>query len=91
MRNSRPAAAGNLGCRLAEAAQRFCIQRLRIDVHSNAGLEVIGERNAEHQGNGRDDLEVDERAYPDPSYLREILGRGDAARRRKTRSREPAS
>jgi hypothetical protein len=30
------------------------------------------------KANGRDDLEIYERAYPDPSNLREIPGRGDA-------------
>ena len=42
------------------------------------GLERIGEDDAEHQGNRRDDLEVDERLHADPADLLQVAGAGDA-------------
>ena len=54
------------------------VQRARVDVHADAGLERIGQDDADQQGEGGDDLEVDHRLDADPADLLQVAGLRDA-------------
>ena len=54
------------------------IDGLRIHVHADAGLQIIDDHQPDHEGEGGDDLEIDERLEADASDLLQVFHAGDA-------------
>ncbi|MNX95806.1 hypothetical protein D3C86_1280960 [compost metagenome] len=54
------------------------IERARVHVHARAGLEHVGQHDAQRQCDGGDDLEVDHRLDADPAHLLQLAGAADA-------------
>ncbi|MNY52984.1 hypothetical protein D3C86_1887050 [compost metagenome] len=54
------------------------VERSRIDIHSLARLHEVDHHQSQHQGEGRENLKIDQRAYADSPKLFHVLHLGDA-------------
>ncbi|MNC30876.1 hypothetical protein D3C75_791780 [compost metagenome] len=65
-------------CRRGVGRNARNVERSRIDVHSLAWFYKVYHNQAKHQGEGRQDFEVDQRSHPNPAELLHVLHFCDA-------------
>ncbi len=68
-------------CSLAASvkpARAWAVQVRGVDVHARAGLEDVDHHQPDHQGDGRQHLEIDQGLDADPAHLLEVAHLGHA-------------
>ena len=71
-------AALDLADAIRVGGHRRGIERIGVDVHADTRLEGVGQRDADQEGEGRQDLEIEDRLDADPPHLLEVTGARDA-------------